>query len=129
MSRKSYPSDLSETEWMLVAPLIPPAKKGGCPRRVEMREILNALFYIDHDFADAGEQITLGSHPFTATGDYLYTQTVRVPSTIPLGETIMRVIIRYSNPPLACGSYSYGETEDYTILIDTSPPSYLLWTK
>ena len=46
MSRKTYPSDLSEPEWLLLLPLIPAAKSGGRPREVDIREILNAIFYI-----------------------------------------------------------------------------------
>ena len=46
MSRKTYPSDLSEIEWALLAPLIPAVKTGGRPRSVDIREILNAIFYI-----------------------------------------------------------------------------------
>ena len=45
MDRKPYPSDLTDEEWTLLKPLIPPAKPGGRPRRWEMREILNAIFY------------------------------------------------------------------------------------
>ena len=41
-----YPSDLSDAEWDLVAPLIPPAKRGGRPRKVDVREVLNAIFYV-----------------------------------------------------------------------------------
>jgi transposase len=41
-----YPSDLSDAEWALVAPLIRPAKRGGRPRSVNVREILNAIFYV-----------------------------------------------------------------------------------
>jgi len=41
-----YPSDLTDQEWELVAPLIPAAKHGGRPRRVNMREIINGLLYI-----------------------------------------------------------------------------------
>ena len=41
----SYPSDLTDEEWAVIAPLIPAAKPGGRPRRVDMRAILNALFY------------------------------------------------------------------------------------
>lgn len=41
-----YPSDLSDAEWALVAPLIPQAKRGGRPRGVDMREVLNAVFYL-----------------------------------------------------------------------------------
>jgi putative transposase len=39
-----YPSDLSDREWMTLAPLIPPAKPGGRPRKWPMRKILNAVF-------------------------------------------------------------------------------------
>lgn len=46
MDRKPYPSDLTDEEWTLLEPLIPPAKPGGRPRRWEMREILNAIFYV-----------------------------------------------------------------------------------
>ena len=45
MSQRTYPSDLSDEEWAVLAPVIPPAKPGGHPRRVDMRQILNALFY------------------------------------------------------------------------------------
>ena len=41
-----YPSDLSDAEWDLVAPLMPPAKRGGRPRKVDVREVLNAIFYV-----------------------------------------------------------------------------------
>lgn len=41
-----YPSDLTDDEWALVHPLIRPAKRGGRPRTVDVREILNAIFYV-----------------------------------------------------------------------------------
>jgi transposase len=41
-----YPSDLTDAEWALVAPLIRPAKRGGRPRSVNVREVLNAIFYV-----------------------------------------------------------------------------------
>jgi putative transposase len=43
--RKPYPSDLSDAQWALLEPLIPPAKAGGRPREVDMREVVNTLFY------------------------------------------------------------------------------------
>src|SRR2546421_5761222 len=43
---KPYASDLSDAEWTLLEPLIPPAKTGGRPRSVNMRQILNGLFYV-----------------------------------------------------------------------------------
>jgi transposase len=41
-----YPSDLTDAEWALVEPLIPPARRGGRPRDVNVREVLNAIFYV-----------------------------------------------------------------------------------
>ena len=41
-----YPSDLTDAEWALVSPMIAPAKRGGRPRRVDVREVLNAIFYV-----------------------------------------------------------------------------------
>lgn len=46
MKRKQYPSDLKDREWNILEPLIPPAKSGGRPREQDMREILNAIFYV-----------------------------------------------------------------------------------
>ena len=45
-SRKPYPTDLNETAWQILAPLIPAAKPGGRPEEYPKREILNALFYL-----------------------------------------------------------------------------------
>jgi transposase len=42
-----YPSDLSDQEWAMLEALIPPAKPGGRPRSVDMREVLNAVLYVD----------------------------------------------------------------------------------
>jgi transposase len=41
-----YPSDLTDAEWALAAPLIPPAKRGGRRRTVDVREVLNGIFYV-----------------------------------------------------------------------------------
>ena len=41
-----YPSDLTDAEWMLIAPMIPPAKRGGRRREVDVREVLNGIFYV-----------------------------------------------------------------------------------
>jgi putative transposase len=48
--RKKYPSDLTDEQWAIVEPLIPPAKphkRGGHPRTVDMREVLNTIFYLN----------------------------------------------------------------------------------
>ena len=41
-----YPSDLTDAEWALAEPLIPPAKRGGNKRTVDLREVVNGLMYI-----------------------------------------------------------------------------------
>ena len=41
-----YPSDLSDAEWAIVAPMIPPARHGGRKRSVNVREVLNGIFYV-----------------------------------------------------------------------------------
>lgn len=41
-----YPSDLTDGEWEIVAPMIPPARRGGRPRDTDMRETLNAVRYV-----------------------------------------------------------------------------------
>ena len=41
-----YPSGLTDAEWALVAPFIPPAKRGGRKRTVGVREVLNGVFYV-----------------------------------------------------------------------------------
>ena len=41
-----YPSDLTDAEWALVGPLIPPGKRGGNKRTVDIRAVVNGLMYV-----------------------------------------------------------------------------------
>src|ERR1700678_808935 len=41
-----YPSDLTDPEWELIKPLIPPAKRGGGQRTVNLREVVNGVMYV-----------------------------------------------------------------------------------
>ena len=45
-SREPYPSDLSDTEWAVIEPLIPSSSKLGRPPRYSKREVINAIFYV-----------------------------------------------------------------------------------
>ena len=45
-SNLRYPSDLTDNEWSLIAPLIPPAKRGGRERQRDERELVNGLLYV-----------------------------------------------------------------------------------
>ena len=41
-----YPSDLTDQEWALIAPLVPPAKRGGRRREIDVLEVMNGVFYV-----------------------------------------------------------------------------------
>ncbi len=45
-SKLRYPSDVTDDEWNQIAPLVPPAKRGGRRRSVDVREVVNGLMYI-----------------------------------------------------------------------------------
>src|SRR5208337_2704356 len=63
-TRKQYESDLTDEEWKVVEPLLRTGKFGGRPRTTNVREVLNAIFYLlrtgcawrflPHDFPPAG---------------------------------------------------------------------------
>jgi putative transposase len=42
-----YPSDVKDAEWNVIAPLLPEAKKGGRPRTTSLRDVVNAIFYVN----------------------------------------------------------------------------------
>ncbi|WP_428743631.1 M43 family zinc metalloprotease [Tenacibaculum sp.] len=73
----------------------------------------------DGDFTDAGEQVwtKAASKDTSGTGQF------SVPSTAKLGSTRMRVSMKYNGIPTSCESFSYGEVEDYKVIIseDSQP--------
>lgn len=46
MERTPYPSDVTDGQYALIEPLIPPAEPGGRHRSVDMREVINAILYL-----------------------------------------------------------------------------------
>ena len=44
--RPRYASDVSDREWALVAPLLPPDRRQGRPRKTDLREVVNAILYM-----------------------------------------------------------------------------------
>ncbi len=44
--RKPYPSDLSDEQWAILEPLLPAPVKAGAPRKTDLREVLDAIFYV-----------------------------------------------------------------------------------
>lgn len=77
----------------------------------------------DNDFADAGEQVV----NFTAGSTGLATTTVTIPNTAPTNATRrMRIVMSDATTLSACGTYNYGETEDYMVSFSrpvTTPPA------
>ena len=47
MARTAYPTDLTDDQWSRIVQFIPPAKPGGRPRSVDMREVVNAILYLN----------------------------------------------------------------------------------
>ena len=46
VNTKRYPTDLTESQWFIIQHLIPPAKPGGRPRSLDMRQVVNAILYL-----------------------------------------------------------------------------------
>lgn len=65
----------------------------------------------DGDFDDAGEEV------FSDTGSSPVSGSFTVPSSA-IGTTRMRIAMRYGAQPTSCGTFSYGEVEDYTVEIN-----------
>jgi putative transposase len=49
MQRSPYPTDITDAQWAVLEPEIPGPRPGGRPRKTDMREVLNGLFYITHE--------------------------------------------------------------------------------
>jgi putative transposase len=76
MRRAHSPSDMSNQQWAILEPLIPPAKPGGHPRTTDMREVINAILYLDR----TGGQWRALPHDFPPWSTvWTYFRTWRVP--------------------------------------------------
>lgn len=49
MTRKPYPSDLTNAQWKLIRPVLPPAKPGGRPRKYDVREVVDGILYVNSE--------------------------------------------------------------------------------
>src|SRR5258705_4881982 len=77
--RKKYPTDLTDEEWQVLEPLVPPSKTGGRPADHTRREILNAILYV----LRSGCQWRMLPHdlPSWETG-YSYYRNLRLDGTL-----------------------------------------------
>jgi hypothetical protein len=66
----------------------------------------------NHDGSFTTDERVLSGSSFTSL-----TRTTTIPVTAKTGKTRMRVVMRWGSSPSACGSYYYGETEDFTVNI------------
>jgi len=46
MSNNGYPSDLTDAQWAIIEPMLPPAKPGGRPRTVDLRSVIDGILYL-----------------------------------------------------------------------------------
>ncbi|MCX7851740.1 MAG: IS5 family transposase [Caldilineales bacterium] len=46
MNQRNYPSDLTDSQWNIIQELVPPAKSGGRPRSLDMRQVINGILYV-----------------------------------------------------------------------------------
>jgi transposase len=68
---KRYPSDLSDDQWQIIEPLIPSAKHGGRKRTVNMREVINAIFYMERSGCQ-WRMLPKDFPPRSTVGEYFY---------------------------------------------------------
>jgi len=77
----------------------------------------------DGDFADAGEEVYVS--PSSTSGPHTESGNITIPAGAALGNTRMRIVNVETGTPssiTSCGTYTWGETEDYTINIVASGP-------
>jgi len=72
----------------------------------------------DGDFTDAGEQVFAQGNTQATSVSGSFT----IPSGAVENSTRMRVIMRYNQAPGPCDNFTYGEVEDYTVIIEGSGP-------
>ena len=44
---QAYPTDLTDDQWAILKPLVPPDRSGGRPRQVDIRRVVNAILYVN----------------------------------------------------------------------------------
>jgi putative transposase len=114
-TRKRYPSDLSDAQWELIEVVIPPeksGKQGGRHRGVEMREVVNAMLYINR----AGCQWDMLPHDLPAKSTvYEYFSTWRDDGTFQEILDVLRSAYREQHAPSEEASPSAASIDSQTV--------------
>jgi len=112
--RRAYDTDLTDAQWAILGPLLPPAPGGGRPRTTAMREVVNAILYVLRTGCAWG----LLPHDFPAPGTvYGYFSQWRRDGTIARIHEALRPLARAAaehdaEPSAAClDSQSVKTTE------------------
>ncbi len=104
MTRTSYPSDLTDVQWKLIEPLIPKPLPGGRPRTVEMRQMVNAILYINRS-GNAWRMLPRDFGPWSSV--YHYFRTFRDDGTWKRIHHTLRAKVRRQSgkkPTLSAGA-------------------------
>lgn len=88
-----YPSDLTDAEWTILAPLVPGAKPGGRPRKHDTRELLDAIFYLVRG-GGAWRMLPWHFPPWKTV--YHYLRRWRLDGTWEHLSTVLRAAVRLS---------------------------------
>ncbi len=77
--------------------------------------------YIDFNNDQTFDEVTELLFSSVGTAALVTTGSITIPAMAPVNGLRMRVIDVYYNAPTSCGSYTYGETHDYTVNILAAP--------
>jgi putative transposase len=111
-ARKAYPTDVTDEQWELLELVVPPAKPGGRPRDVSLREVVNAILYLNR----SGCQWDMLPHDLPAKSTvYEYFAAWRDDGTWQLLLDVLRQAVRELSAPSAEPTPSAAAIDSQTV--------------